>query len=194
MIGAWLFEHLIKNSRGFRRGASGVIAVCYGDKGVILTLLLSRPSFLLFLFRVMGGGTLGGILLSFSLGVRKDGSDRLLARGEVGGDIQELTCLCRGLAAQLVDKFPTSGADDKCLDDIRIGDIGELGALLGKAPDKLSQSLIGLLAAVSEVLGIPRAHVCALEVPHKDLDQVGPVMNPPRWKVLQPSPCRISQE
>jgi hypothetical protein len=65
--------------------------------------LLPRAAFLLFLFGVMGGGALGGILLSFSLGVGKDGSDRFLARGEVGGDIQELTCLCRGLVAQLMD-------------------------------------------------------------------------------------------
>jgi hypothetical protein len=51
----------------------------------------------------MGGGALGGILLSFPLGVEKDGPDCLLTCGEVGGDIQELTCLCRGLAAQLMD-------------------------------------------------------------------------------------------
>jgi hypothetical protein len=69
-----------------------------------------------------------------------------------------------------VDKLLTSGAGDECPDDIRIGEIGELGALLGKAPDKLSQSLIRLRAAAPEVLGIPRAHVGALEVPHKDLD------------------------
>jgi hypothetical protein len=87
MIRAWLFEHLIKNSRGPRQGASGVLAVCCGDEGVLLTLLLPRPNFLLFLFGVMGGGALGGILLPFSLGIGKDGSDRLLTSGEVGGDI-----------------------------------------------------------------------------------------------------------
>jgi hypothetical protein len=93
-----------------------------------------------------------------------------------------------------VDELPTSGAGDECPDDIRIGDIGELSALFGKASDKLSSSLNRLLAVVSEVPGVPRVHVCALEVSHKDLDQVGPVMNPPRWKVLQPSPYRIGQE
>jgi hypothetical protein len=49
-------------------------------------LLLPHPTFLLFLFGVTGGA-LGGIFLPFSLGIRKDGSDHLLARGEVGGDI-----------------------------------------------------------------------------------------------------------
>jgi hypothetical protein len=93
-----------------------------------------------------------------------------------------------------VDKLPTSGAGDECPDDIRISDIGELGALLGKAPDKFSQSLIMLLAAAPEVLGIPRAHIGSMEVPDKDFDQVSPVTDPPRWKVLLPSPCGIGLE
>jgi hypothetical protein len=69
MIRACLFEHLIKNSRGPRRGASRVLAVCCGDEGVLLTLLLSCLAFLLFLFRITGGGALVGVLLPFSLGV-----------------------------------------------------------------------------------------------------------------------------
>jgi hypothetical protein len=188
MIGAWLFEHLVKNSRSPRQGASGVLTIRYGDEGVLLTLLLSHLAFLLFLFGITQGGALVDVLLPFSLGVRKDGSDCLLACGEVGGDIQELSCLCRGLAAQLMDKFPTGGVGDECPDDVRVCDIGELGALLGKAPYKFSKSLVWLLAAAPEVPGIPKVHVCALEIPYKDHDQVSPVMNLPRWKVLQPSP------
>jgi hypothetical protein len=44
------------------------------------------------------------------------------------------------------------------------------GALLGEASDELMESLFWVLAAASEVLGIPRVHVCALKVPHKDPD------------------------
>jgi H+/Cl- antiporter ClcA len=86
MIRAWLLEHLIENSRGLGRGASGFLAVCSGDEGVLLVLLLPQPAFLL-LLGVVGGGVLGGIFLPLALGIGEDGSDRLLARGEVGGDI-----------------------------------------------------------------------------------------------------------
>jgi hypothetical protein len=58
-----------------------------GDEGILLMLLLPHPTFLLFLFRVLGGGALGGLLLPFFLGVGEDGSDCLLAHGKVGGDI-----------------------------------------------------------------------------------------------------------
>ena len=50
-----------------------------------------------------------------------------------------------------------------------IGDIRELVALLGEAPDIPTEGLTGLLSAVLEVPWVPRALVCALEVPHKDL-------------------------
>jgi hypothetical protein len=66
--------------------------------------------------------------------------------------------------------------------------------MLGKAPDKLLKSLVQLLVEAFEVLGIPREHVCALKIPHEDPDQVGPITNPPRWKVFQPSPRQIGQE
>jgi hypothetical protein len=69
-----------------------------------------------------------------------------------------------------MDKFPTGGAGDECPDDVRVSDIGKLGALLGKALYKFSKSLIWLLAAAPEVPGIPKVHVCALEIPYKDLD------------------------
>jgi hypothetical protein len=85
MIGAWFLEHFVKNSWGPRRGASGVLAVCYSDEGILLVLLLPRPAFLL--LEVVGGGALSGVLLPFSLSVGEEGSDRLLARGKVSGDI-----------------------------------------------------------------------------------------------------------
>ena len=52
---------------------------------------------------------------------------------------------------------------------VGIGDVRELVALLGEAPDVPTEGLIGLLTAVLEVPWVPRAFVRALEVSHKDL-------------------------
>jgi hypothetical protein len=40
MIGAWLLEHLVEDSWGLRRGASGLLAVYSGDECILLALLL----------------------------------------------------------------------------------------------------------------------------------------------------------
>ena len=69
------------------------------------------------------------------------------------------------------------GAGEKSLDNFLVTDTGQLGALLGKAPDEVSERLVRLLATTLEVPGVPGAHVCALEIPDKDLDQVTPVEN-----------------
>jgi hypothetical protein len=41
----------------------------------------------------------------------------------------------------------------------------------------LAGSLIWLLAIAPEVLGVTRAHIGALEVPHENLYEVGPVVD-----------------
>ena len=60
---------------------------------------------------------------------------------------------------------------------VGVGDIGELVALPGEAPDVPAEGFIGLLAVVLEVPWVPRALVCALEVPHKDFPQIRPTLN-----------------
>ena len=62
----------------------------------------------------------------------------------------------------------TGGAGDDGSDDIGVRDVGELGALLGETLDEISERLIRFLSIAPEVLGVPRAHVCALEVSDKD--------------------------
>jgi len=52
---------------------------------------------------------------------------------------------------------------------VGIGDVRELVALLGEAPNVRAEGFVGLLATVLEVPGVPRTFVHALEVPHKDL-------------------------
>ena len=74
---------------------------------------------------------------------------------------------------------------------VSVGDVRELVALSGEAPDVPTEGLTGLLTAVLEVPWVPKALVCALEVSHKDLLQIRPTLNQVGRKVLQPCSCRI---
>jgi hypothetical protein len=100
----------------------------------------------------------------------EDGFDRLLTRGELSGDVHQLARLSGSLAAQFAHQVAASGAGEERPDDIRVGDVGQLGALLRKPPDVLSQGFPWLLAAASEIPRVPRAHVRALEVSSEGLD------------------------
>jgi hypothetical protein len=80
------------------------------------------------------------------------GLDCILSSGILGGDIQELPCRARGLAAEHVDERLTGrAAADEGVDHVGIGDVGELIVLLGEALDVLSKGLVGPLLAVAEV-------------------------------------------
>jgi hypothetical protein len=87
-----------------------------------------------------------------------------------------------------------SGADEECPNDIRVGDVGQLGALHRKPLDVLSQGFPWLLAAASEIPGVPRAHVRALEVSSEGSDQVVPVGDLRRRQMLQPGPGGVREE
>ena len=49
--------------------------------------------------------------------------------------------------------------------------------MLGETLDEVSERLVRPLAATLEVLGVPRAHVCALKVPDEDPYQVALVVD-----------------
>jgi hypothetical protein len=76
----------------------------------------------------------------------------------------------------------------------RVGDVGQLGALLRKPPDVLSQGFPWLLVAASEIPRVPRAHVRALEVSNEGLDQVVPVGDLRRRQMLQPGSGGVGEE
>ena len=61
--------------------------------------------------------------------------------------------------------------------NIGVDDIRELITLLGEAPDVPTEGLTGLLTVVLEVPWVPRALLCALEIPHKDLLQIRPTLD-----------------
>jgi hypothetical protein len=124
----------------------------------------------------------------------KDGLDRLLTRGELGGDVHQFARPCGSLATQLAHQVAVSGADEERADDIRVGDVGQLDALLRKSPDVVPEGFSQLLAATSEIPRVPRAHVCSLEVAGEGFDQVIPVGDLRRWQMLQPGSGGVGEE
>ena len=86
-----------------------------------------------------------------------------------GGDVQEFLGGSRALASHLMNQGLAGRLGQEGSYHVGAGDIRELVALSGEAPDVPAEGLTGLLTAVLKVPWVPRALVCALEVPHKDL-------------------------
>jgi hypothetical protein len=106
-------------------GRSDEIRVC----GVVLRLRLVFS----LLLRAPLGGRLRGVCLWLSLRLlvlSEDGFDRLLTRGELGGDVHQFARTGGSLAPQFAHQVSASGAGKESLDDIRVGNVGQLGALL----------------------------------------------------------------
>ena len=78
--------------------------------------------------------------------------------------------------------------------DVGVGDVGQLVALSGEAPNVSMKGFPGLLLIVFEIPWVPKMLVRALEVPHKDLFKVRPTLDSIGQKVFQPCSCRIGQE
>jgi hypothetical protein len=196
VVGARLFKHLVEcagPSRWFLRvpvlGRSDEIRVC----GIALR---SRLVFGL-LLRAPLGGRLRGVCLRLPLRLLvlpEDGFDRLLTRGELGGDVHQFARAGVSLAPQFAHQVSASGAGKESPDDIRVGNVGQLGALLRKPSDVLSEGLPWLLAAASEVPRVPRAHVHALEVSRESFDQIVPVRDLRRRQMLQLGSGGVGEE
>jgi hypothetical protein len=85
------------------------------------------------LLRATRGGRLRGIFLLSSLRLLvlpEDGFDRLLTRGELGGYVHQFARLGGSLASQFAHQVSASGAGEECPNDVRVDDVGQLGALL----------------------------------------------------------------
>jgi hypothetical protein len=120
MIGARLLEHLVEQV-----GPSGRLPrvpvldggdkICIGGVAFRLRLLLAL------LLRVALIGRLGDVFLLASLRLLvlpEDGLDRLLTRGELGGDVHQLARPGGSLATQLAHQVTASGAGEERADDI----------------------------------------------------------------------------
>jgi hypothetical protein len=85
------------------------------------------------LLRATLDGRLEGVFLLPSLRLLvlpEDGFDCLLTRGKLGGDVHQFTRLGGSLVSQFAHQVSASGAGEECPDDVRVGDVGQLGALL----------------------------------------------------------------
>ena len=89
-------------------------------------------------------------------------------------EVEQLPHCPQFVASELMNKCFVGRAGDERSDHIRIHNIEKLVALLGKAANVLTQSLSHFLLIGFEILGISRAHVCALKVPYEDALQVCP--------------------
>ena len=119
-----------------------------------LLLSLSPPLLLL------GGGVglevaalRGRIFLTLIRLVVENGTNSLLAVGLVGGSVEQLVGVGGTASRKLVHQVPARRTLEEGVDDIDVGDAGELGALLGEAPHVVAQGLIGLLPTPFEVPG-----------------------------------------
>jgi hypothetical protein len=196
VIGARLLEHLVEQVGPSER-LPRVPVLDSGDKICVGGVALRLRLLLGLLLRVALGGRLGDVFLLASLRLLvlpEDGLDRLLTRSELGGDVHQLARLGGSLAAQFAHQVAASGAGEECPDDIRVGDVGQLGALLRKPPDVVSHGFPWLLAAALEIPRVPRAHVRALEVSSEGLDQVVPVRDLRRRQMLQPGSGGVGEE
>jgi hypothetical protein len=89
--------------------------ICIGGITLRLRLLLGL------LLRATLGGRLGDVFLLPSLRLLvlpEDGLNRLLTRGELGGDVHQLARLGGSLAAQFAHQVATSGAGEERPNDI----------------------------------------------------------------------------
>jgi hypothetical protein len=177
MIGARLLEHFVEQV-----GASGrlprVPMLGGGDKVRVGDVAFHLRLLLALLPRAALSGRLKDVFRLAPLRLLvlpEDGLDCLLTRGKLGGDVHQLACPGGSLATQLAHQVAASGAGEERADDIRVGDVGQLGALLRESSDVVPEGFSRLLAAASEIPGVPRAHVCALEVADEGFDQVVPV-------------------
>ena len=86
-----------------------------------------------------------------------------------GGDVQEFLGGPRAPAPQLVNQRLAGHPGQEGSYHVDVGDVRELVALSGEAPDVPVEGLTGLLTSVLKVPWVPRVFVRALEVSHKDL-------------------------
>jgi hypothetical protein len=132
VIGARLLEHLVEQVGPSGR-LPGVPVLGSSDKIRVSGVALCLRLLLGLLPRVPLGGRLGDVFLLPSLRLLvlpKDGLYRLLTRGELGGDVHQLARLGGSLAPHFAHQVSAGGAGEERPDDIRAGDVRQLGVVL----------------------------------------------------------------
>ena len=115
--------------------------------------------------------------LAFVLASVEDRSDRLLARGMVCGDVEQVAGGTGLQTPKLVDQGLVGCPEEECVDDVCIDDIREGVASLGEPADVISQGLAGLLLAALEIPGVTRVDIRPLEISDKNPLEVRQVVD-----------------
>jgi hypothetical protein len=89
---------------------------------------------------------------------------------------------------ELAHEVPAGRSLEEGMHDLGLGHTRELTTTLGEASYEVPERLAGLLGARPQVSGVPRAHVCALDLPYDCAHQVVPVMDLAGWQVFEPRP------
>jgi hypothetical protein len=93
-----------------------------------------------------------------------------------------------------LDQLFAGGTREEGHDDVGVGDVRELGALLGETPDVILEGFTRLLLAASEIPRVVVAYVGSLEVPLEHSHEVILVMDLSRWKVLELGSSGVRQD
>jgi hypothetical protein len=120
VVGTRLLEHLVEQV-GPPERFPRVPVLGSSDKIYVSGVALRLRLLLGLLLRAMQGGRLGDVFLLPLLRLlvlSKDGLDRLLTRGELGGDVHQFARLGGSLARQFAHQVAASGAGEECPDDI----------------------------------------------------------------------------
>jgi hypothetical protein len=152
VVGTRFFEHFVENAPA--GGSSRFLTISSSNKVIGRGLLFALLVFLLLLVPFRAPTRAHGILflaLPFVLVVTKDGTNRLLAGGEVGDNIHQTVDSDGGATAQLSDQLFTGGTREEGHDDVGVGDVGKLSALFGETPDVVPEGFAQLLFAASEI-------------------------------------------
>jgi hypothetical protein len=120
MIGARLLEHLVEEV-GTPERFPRVLVLSGGDKVRVGGVAFRLRLLLTFLLGAALSGRLGDIFRLAALGLLvlpEDGLNRLLARGELGGDVHQLARPGGGLATQLAHQVAAGSAGEERADDV----------------------------------------------------------------------------
>jgi hypothetical protein len=179
VIWAWLLQNVIEHA-GSSRGRLRALADRVDREGLVVVLipslhahvatrLLALPAPLLLLLGLLGPAALRGrVVHVLALLAIENGPHHLLSGSEAGGDVEQLVGVDRRAPPKFAHEIRAGRSLEEGVHDIRLCDARELGTtqVSYEIPERLARPL----GACPQVPGVPRAHVCALEVPHERAD------------------------
>jgi hypothetical protein len=157
VVGTWLLQHVVENprvSRGRPRGPSSrvnsksfAVVVVVPLLARLAARLLSLLVSLVLLAELLGLATLRGrVVHTLALLAVEDRPHCLFARGEAGGDVEQLVRVDRWTAPELAHEVPSCGALEEGVHDLGLRHTGKLCTALGEAPYEVLKRFAGLLS------------------------------------------------